>query len=214
MKGRVSIVAFVVCAAIFAVGLFQLLKLRFETGDVYPPYSSLRADPLGTMAFYEALERTPEMTVERDFSANNRLPPGKNTTYLHLGARTREWKGLDDEEFRTIEDFVTAGGRLVVTFFPEVTSPVVIFPPEEEDVKSGKKEAGEKPSPSKSKKKKPTRSMSDRIRRRNSIQERWGIEIGFCQLEPSTNNYESTWVQRSAELTLPEALEWHSGVIF
>jgi hypothetical protein len=214
MKGRVSIIAFVVCAAIFAVGLFQLLKLRFEAGDVYPAYSSLRADPLGTMAFFEALERMPEMTVERDFSANNRLPAGKNTTYLHLGARTREWKWIDDEEFRTIEDFVTAGGRLVVTFFPEVSSSVVIFPPEEEDVKSGKKEAGEKPNPSKSKKKKPARSMLDRSRRRNSIQERWGIEIGFCQLEASTNNYESTWVQRSAEPTLPEALEWHSGVIF
>ena len=103
MKGRVSIVAFVVCAVIFAVGLFQLLKLRFEAGDVYPPYSSLRADPLGTMAFYEALERIPEMAVERDFSANNRLPGGKNTTYLHLGAGTREWEWIDDEEFRTID---------------------------------------------------------------------------------------------------------------
>jgi len=143
MKGRVPIIAFVVCAVIFAAGLFQLLKLRFEAGDVYPPYSSLRADPLGTMAFYEALERIPDMTVERDFSANNRLPGGRNTTYLHLGARAREWEWIDDEEFRTIEDFVTAGGRLVVTFFPEVTSPVVIIPPEEEEVKSAKKEVDE-----------------------------------------------------------------------
>src|SRR6267154_119589 len=138
MKGRVQIIAFVVCAVIFAAGLFQLLKLRFEAGDVYPPYSSLRADPLGTIDFYEALERMPEMAVERDFSANNKLPGGRNTTYLHLGAQPREWEWIDDEEFRTIEDFVTAGGRLVVTFFPEVTSPVAIFPPGEGEGKAAK----------------------------------------------------------------------------
>jgi len=214
MKGRVPIIAFVVCAVIFAAGLFQLLKLRFEAGDVYPPYSSLRADPLGTMAFYEALERMPDMTVERDFSANNRLPGGRNTTYLHLGAHSREWEWIEDEEFRTIEDFVTAGGRLVVTFFPEGTSPVVIIPPEEEEVKSAKKEVDEKPSPSKTKKKRAARSSSDRLRHRNSTKERWGIGVAFRELEAGTNNYESTWVQRRADLPLPEVLEWHSGVIF
>jgi Domain of unknown function (DUF4350) len=214
MKGRVPIIAFVVCAVFFAAGLFQLLKLRFEAGDVYPPYSSLRADPLGTMAFYEALERMPEMKVERDYSANNTLPGGRNTTYLHLGARTREWEWMDLDEFRTIEDFVTAGGRLVVTFFPEVTSPVVIFPPEEEEVKSAKKEVDQKPSPSKPNKKKSARSRSDRIRKRKSTKERWGIDIAFRELEPGTNNYESAWVERRADLPLPEELEWHSGVIF
>ena len=214
MKGRVPIVACVVCAVIFAAGLFQLLKLRFETGDVYPVYSSLRADPLGTMALYEALERMPEMTIERDFSTGNKLPDGRNTTYLHLGAQTREWKWIDDDEFRTIQGFVTAGGRLVITFFPEVTSPIVIFPSEVEEEKSAKKDAEQNPSPSKPTKKKSSRSGSDRIRQRNSIKERWGIDIAFRELEPATNNYESAWVQRQADLPLPETLEWHSGVIF
>ena len=38
----------------FAVGITKLFLLRFEAGDVYPPYSSLRADPLGTMVLYKA----------------------------------------------------------------------------------------------------------------------------------------------------------------
>jgi Domain of unknown function (DUF4350) len=216
MKGRIPIIASVVCAVIFAAGLFQLLKLRFEAGDVYPPYSSLRADPLGTMAFYEALERMREMKVERDFSAGNKLPEGRNTTYLHLGARTREWQWMDVDEFRTVEDFVTAGGRLVITFFPEVNSSVMIFRPDEEEDrdKPAKKEADKKSSPSKSKKKRSARSKSDRIRDRNSTKERWGIDVAFRALEPSTNKYESTWVERRADLRLPEELEWHSGVIF
>jgi hypothetical protein len=214
MKRRVPIIAFVVCAVIFAAGLFQLLKLRFEAGDVYPPYSSLRADPLGTMAFYEALERIPELKVERDFSANNKLPAGRNRTYLHLGARTREWQWMDVEEFRTVEDFVTAGGRLVITFFPEISSPVSIFPPDEEEApeKSAKKE--DKPNPSKPEKKKSARSKSERIRQRKSTRERWGIDFAFRELEVGTNNYESAWVERRADLPLPDELEWHSGVIF
>lgn len=209
-------IAFVVCAVIFGAGLFHLLKLRFEAGDVYPPYSSLRADPLGTMAFYEALERMPGINVERDFSADNKLPGGRNTTYLHLGAQTREWKWMDLDEFRTIEDFVTAGGRLVITFFPEVANPSVILPPEEEAAreKSPKKTVAEKPDPSGANKKKSARSKSDRFRHASSTRERWGIESAFRELEPGTNNYESTWVQRRAALPLPEALEWHSGVIF
>ena len=32
------------------------MVLRFESGDVYPVYSSLRSDPLGTRAFYDSLE--------------------------------------------------------------------------------------------------------------------------------------------------------------
>ena len=91
MNRRIAIVAFVFCLIVFSFGLVQLLKLRFQGGDVYPPYSSLRADPLGSMAFFEALERMPDISVRRDFSADNRLPEGKATTYLHLGAPSREW---------------------------------------------------------------------------------------------------------------------------
>jgi hypothetical protein len=214
MKGRVPIIAFVVCAVIFAAGLFQLLKLRFEAGDVYPPYSSLRADPLGTMAFYEALERLPELKVQRDFTANNKLPAGRNTTYLHLGAQTREWQWMDLDEFRTVEDFVTAGGRLVITFFPQISSPISIFPPEEEEAREKSARKEDKPNPSKPEKKKSARSKSERIRQRKSTREHWGIDFAFRELEAGTNNYESAWVERRADLPLPDELEWHSGVIF
>src|SRR5438046_9791800 len=104
MNRRVAIVAFVFCLIVFSFGLVQLLRLRFEGGDVYPPYSSLRADPLGAMAFFEALERMPDLSVRRDFSANTRLPDGENTRYLHMRARSLEWESVPPEEFRPIED--------------------------------------------------------------------------------------------------------------
>ncbi|HLH55180.1 MAG TPA: hypothetical protein VKY92_16360, partial [Verrucomicrobiae bacterium] len=97
MKRHVAALILVVGAALFGLGLFELFQLRFEAGDVYPAYSSLRADPLGTMALYESLARMPGVNVVRDFSAENRLPSGKETTYLHLAASREEWMWIPDE---------------------------------------------------------------------------------------------------------------------
>ena len=94
-----------VCVAAFVLGLMHLFKLRFDVGDVYPKYSSLRADPLGTMAFYESLERMPYIFVRRDFSTGNQMPHGKETTYLHLGARTSDWRRVDEEVIKEIEGY-------------------------------------------------------------------------------------------------------------
>src|SRR5262245_36515795 len=112
-------ILFLVCAAVFLGGLIQLLKTRFESGDVYPPYSSLRADPLGVMALCESLETFPGISVRRDFSANNRLPDGKDTAYLHLAAASHQWSSAPEELVKQIEGFLTSGGRLVITFYPE-----------------------------------------------------------------------------------------------
>ena len=76
MRPSLPLLLLLICAAAFGFGLFQLFKLRYEVGDVYPQYSSLRSDPLGTMIFYESLEQFPHLSVRRDFSANNQLPGG------------------------------------------------------------------------------------------------------------------------------------------
>lgn len=44
---------------LFAFGLVQLFRWRFEAGDVYPPYSSLRTDPMGTQALFESFQAIP-----------------------------------------------------------------------------------------------------------------------------------------------------------
>src|SRR5204863_9027644 len=97
MKKRLPIVLLLACAAAFAFGVVQLFKLRFEVGDVYPEYSSLRTDPLGAMALYESLERLPGLSIRRDYSAANQLPERKDTTCLHLAAQTFDWDELPKE---------------------------------------------------------------------------------------------------------------------
>ena len=122
MRKFVPIIVIVGCVAVFAFGMVQLFKLRFDVGDVYPPYSSLRSDPLGTMALYESINKLPGISTRRDVSADDRLPESPDTTYLHLAASTYEWKWMPEDTFYEIDRFVKGGGRLVITLFPESTT--------------------------------------------------------------------------------------------
>ena len=56
-------------AAAFFYGVTRLFVLRYEKGDVYPPYSSLRADPLGVKGIYEALDGLSGVEASRNFRA-------------------------------------------------------------------------------------------------------------------------------------------------
>jgi hypothetical protein len=100
MKRHLPTFLLLACFAGFAFGLVALFRLRFAVGDVYPEYSSLRSDPLGTMAFYESLARMRGLSVRRDFSAADELPEGKQTAYLHLAARTLDWASLPEGSAR------------------------------------------------------------------------------------------------------------------
>jgi hypothetical protein len=75
----------VLLAAGLAWGVVYLFNLQFESGDVYPEYSSLRADPLGSKLLFDTLARIPGVTVSRNFTALDELEPG--TTVLLLGWR-------------------------------------------------------------------------------------------------------------------------------
>lgn len=95
----------------FAAGLGKLVSDRFEVGDVYPPYSSLRADPLGAKALHDALAAMPELSVRRNYRRieNLRVPP--RAALLMLGVKDLN---APERAARRLEEFVTSGGRLVL----------------------------------------------------------------------------------------------------
>lgn len=225
MKSRLPVLLAVLCVAAFVFGSVELFQLRFEAGDVYPPYSSLRADPLGTMAFYESLQRLPGLRVERDFRPTNLLPEARDTVYLHLAASTWEWRWLPVEQFKEIERFLRRGGRLVVTFSPETSQPFRFLSPmeDEDNLKQAKparpgpqQEKGKEASPSRKKKKQSMRpggeaDMFGSVR----LKERWGVEFGFEKLPQGQGDvYEPVPVTHRSARALPEKLDWHSGAVF
>ncbi|HWW02258.1 MAG TPA: DUF4350 domain-containing protein [Candidatus Acidoferrum sp.] len=199
MTRRLPFLILLFCAAAFAFGLFELFKLRYEAGDVYPPYSSLRSDPLGTMAFYESLARMPGISVRRDFSADNRLPTGREVAYFHLAGSSEEWASMPEDLVQEVDDFLARGGRLVITLFPEKTRSFRATPaPTGFPKKSGKR----------------SKSEEERLLRRTSLKKKWGVEFGFRALASARGEtYEPARVINRTDLPLPDSLDWHSAMI-
>ena len=226
MKKYLPLVLLLGCFAFFAYGIVDLFELRFEGGDVYPPYSSLRADPLGTMALYESLGKMPGVSARRDFSANNQLPEEPGTVYLHLAAEGGEWDWLSSDEVKVIKDFVNGGGRLVVTYAPETSifqyewneeKTNSIFPPSSKSkntndppVKVDKADKTEKADKKKAEKKK----KFPREKLWVSLEEEWGFHEGFQKLTQTGDTYEPVTVTNKSDLDLPLTLQWHSALIF
>ena len=82
MKKYFPLFLLLVCAAAFTFGLVRLFQLRFEVGDVYPAYSTLRSDPLGTMAFYESLGKVPGFSSRRDFGTSATVCRKSRTRFI------------------------------------------------------------------------------------------------------------------------------------
>ena len=78
----------------FVVGVAHLFVLRFETGDVYPAYSSLRSDPLGTRALYESLENIDGIAVHRNYQLLESLTFEPQTTLFYLGTTADEFDSV------------------------------------------------------------------------------------------------------------------------
>ncbi len=119
--------------AAFVFGLVRLFNLRCQAGDVYPPYSSFRADPLGTKALYESLRRL--VDTSRHLQRWTRLdgPPG--STLLFLGVNPEHLQFRKDE-IQALENFVGNGGRLIISFLPRYRYRVPLKPGEENLIKA------------------------------------------------------------------------------
>lgn len=96
-----------------------MFVLRFETGDVYPPYSSLRPDPLGVKAFFQGLEALPGLEVERNHGDAARIAGGPRTTVFVLGADAGALAAAGRRRVEALERIVAGGARLVLALRPD-----------------------------------------------------------------------------------------------
>lgn len=112
---RTSIPA-IVLAGMFLFGLFRLFVLRFEAGDVYPPYSSLRSDPLGIHVLYESVRILRPDGIQRSYAPLERIAFSHGQAMLicglHADTRLMETPGWE----KMLTALSSGGGRLIVTF--------------------------------------------------------------------------------------------------
>ncbi|MDI6774586.1 MAG: DUF4350 domain-containing protein [Verrucomicrobiota bacterium] len=116
--GRWIVAAAVAAGLLFALGILRLFAVRFETGDIYPPYSSLRADPLGTKALYQSLAACDGMSVARNYRSLEKVPLDPDTTVLLLGDTLNNYERLPSALTDKLAARVRNGGRLVVALRP------------------------------------------------------------------------------------------------
>ena len=112
---RSKIAAFVLIVG-FVWGFEQLLVSPLETGTAYPEYSSLRSDPMGTMALYESLAKVTK--VERLYKSRMRRDPGPGTAIFVLGVDPVGWLEIKDDAIKEYEELTSKGARLVIAFLP------------------------------------------------------------------------------------------------
>jgi hypothetical protein len=191
MRRYSSSIVLAICLAALTYGLVQLLALRFESGDVYPEYSSLRSDPLGTMALYESIGKLEGFTAKRDLSANV-MPDPQGVTYLHIATTEEAWERVSPATLEKVEQFVKRGARLVITMFPE---------------------ASRKPKPTAEKK--PQTATEEPQEKTASLWQQWGLKPRLINLRLGEREiFEPVPVFNASGLRLPETLDWHSGLVF
>jgi hypothetical protein len=189
----------VITITLFLYGVITLLMMRFQVGDVYPPYSSYRSDPLGTKAFYEALGLLPGVETVRNVKPLTNQSGLAESTILFFGMYTRDFTGMDANTVQAVEDALREGGRIVVTFVPTHAKPPPpatkeeIFEPPQKD--AGDQHNGEE-------KQEPYRT--DYI----NLTERWSVDT---ELSAETSREAHL---RVPERHLPPSLVWHSTLVF
>jgi hypothetical protein len=104
-------------AAGFLLGLWKLYDLRFTAGDIYPMYSSLRADPLGTKALYESLEQIAGISTSRNYLALPSIPK-RPATMFFLGQNPYQFEAMPEDEVKDYEALAASGARVVVAMQP------------------------------------------------------------------------------------------------
>jgi hypothetical protein len=120
--GLIAWVVLIGCLlALLFFGL-QTFRIRMETSDSFPEYSTYRADPKGLKALYESLQATDLLRVSRRLQSSKILPSGENQVLIVAGVQPdREIVSNEDSQF--LDHWLATGGRLIITLRPEKDQP-------------------------------------------------------------------------------------------
>jgi hypothetical protein len=136
-KGAVFLIV-VLLAGGLCYSLIRLFEIRFSQGDVYAPYSSLRADGLGTKALHDSLEDL--VRVERNTRPFSRLRADDGTVLFLLGVQ--DGRLQEESDISDVQTLVHNGARMVMSFLPVAEKPA--HNSREEEDKDKTKEGGGK----------------------------------------------------------------------
>lgn len=205
----------VAALALVALALGWVFSMRLGGGDSYPPYSSFRADALGTRALYEALETLPNFQVERHLKPLARLGPQPRLILLP-GLLWHDWEKIPATDLAALNAAANAGSTVVLAFESvskeEEEEWVAAEKRREEREAEAKKRAGDEDETAKDAKKK-TKHVGPRRGQppeEKPLVEAWQVAFGV------KTSVASAIAERdaAAPAELTHTLEWHSELTF
>jgi hypothetical protein len=223
----------------FMLGVVKLFLLRFEAGDVYPAYSSLRSDPLGGRAFYKSLENLNEALVSRNFLTVQNLKFKERTAFFYVGIAAFDSESVSSEWLKVFERLTNTGGRLLLSFLPVEEKPAdwrlsKCFAPAAEVQDKEKARRGDAHTDSENSSKQhatenasnttnnddnkpqtaPSRHIAASPANCVSLKEKWGLAFGFAE-KPSDKAINVSDAATQAHIKgLPESISWHTALYF
>ncbi len=184
----------------FSFGVGHLFVLRFQSGDIYPAYSSLRSDPLGTRVLYESLENIGDLTLGRNYHFLHSFKPEPGTTFFYLGVSADDYHPVPQELIEVFDRLAESGGRLVMSFLP-------INQKHKKKAKAKKKPESQKVESVEGQKKSKENSLI-------SIKKHWGIGFEFNQNLTVKDGSYLALDAVSSRPDLPQVISWHSNLYF
>jgi hypothetical protein len=109
---------FPILLAAFLWLLITIVLVPVETGDAYPKYSTLRADPLGSKIVHDALSEIKSLRVERNYKQPSIGLMGLQAAIFHLGVSGPAWESRSLNELKQYESMASSGSRLIFGFAP------------------------------------------------------------------------------------------------
>lgn len=201
-RNKLVITAFILAGLLSLLGLFRLFALRFARGDMFPPYSSLRSDPLGCKALFMALERTPGLEVTRNFRSPDKLKDIRGGTIFYPGAEESLMDASADKQVEQLEALAGLGNRLVISFVPGRKNTFVAT--------SGKNSGNGRRV---SKRGQRERSPEEKEEAKKSCDNhfgRWGISIDFSDSPAGESKGFFRAIQMDSGYGLPTSIPFHS----
>lgn len=229
-------IVMVLLLLLFGFGVTHLFILRFESGDVYPAYSSLRSDPLGTRALYESLANIDTVAVQRNYLLQESTTFEPQTTVFYLGASAGDFDSVPQAMIEVFDRLTRSGGRLVLTFLPvtqkhdkkALQMPLKKQDPVQEKADAEKKDDSlDKPDgdESRSAVRSPKKTVSpgvngDRPSKKDgpgamiSFKQHWGLDIEYKENLPVKDGKRLAIDAASSRRGLPPFISWHSNLYF
>lgn len=208
----------VLLALVLLFGILNLFERRFDEGEFYSPYSSLRSGPLGTSVLFESWPSLPGRTTSRYYESKFTENAGAGRALMVLGTTPELLRHVDAEEFNTINQFIESGGLVVVGLTggnpKEITHPET--GPSDPDPK--KKEADSKRTAEKLRpdRKVPVNKYANKSREPVDLEVRWGFRMDHRPLpldgEGNAIFPETQPASEFASRSTP--LKVHSGIFF